>query len=436
MALPRGLALRYGLGSVGTGLYASVPGVLLLFYLTEVLHVNAAAAALAVFLPKLLGAACDPLAGLVSDRTSGPWGRRFPWMVAGGLLMPAALAAVFSGWVTGSATGAAVFVAVAYALSAVGYSLFAVPYLAMPAEMNVAPVRRLQVISRRMFFAMAGIMLGSAAAPWLVSLFGGGAAGYRFMGLAVAVCGGLCIAVSAQLAFVLGKGDVQGGSTPGLRRQLISIVANRPFMLLLCVFSLQTLSATVFGALVPYAVTLLWAGDEARVGLLMFCLLLSSMAALSVWEAAATRWGQGNSFVGAALLYLGCLMPLLVIDGASPVALQACVFACIGVGFAGLQLLPFSMAADLIHTNVHSKGERAEAAFTGAWTALEKVALSLGAPAAALVISLARYDVGALGPGESPRTIVYGLVGIPAAVQMVSIAVLLRFRAEAGEASS
>ncbi|MEE4661451.1 MAG: MFS transporter [Halieaceae bacterium] len=436
MPKPRAMALRYGLGSVGAGLYASVPGVLLLFYLTEVLRLDAGAAALAVFIPKLLGAACDPLAGILSDRTTSAWGRRFPWMAAGGLLMPAALAMVFSGWAGGASSYAAAFIAVAYALSAVGYSLFAVPYLAMPAEMHITPTQRLAVISRRMFFAMAGIMLGSAGAPWLVSHFGGGEAGYRFMGLAVAICSGICIAVSVQLAFVLGKGELPVAGAQGLRSQLRTIAGNRPFVQLLAVFSLQTLSATVFGALVPYAVTLLWAGDEARVGLLMFCLLLSSMVALSAWEAVAARGGQANAFVGAATLYLLSLTPLLFIDGGSPVALQAGAFAFIGVGFAGLQLLPFSMAANLIHLHASSKGERNEAAFTGAWTALEKVALSLGAPAAAVVVSVARQDTGGVAAGDWPEAIVYGLIVIPAAAQLISIAVLLRWRALAQEVTA
>ncbi|MGH3312509.1 MAG: hypothetical protein ACRDP3_18305, partial [Streptomyces sp.] len=51
-ALPASVHLGYGLGSLCTGTFATVPGLLLLYYLTNVMAVPAAAAGIALFLPK------------------------------------------------------------------------------------------------------------------------------------------------------------------------------------------------------------------------------------------------------------------------------------------------------------------------------------------------------------------------------------------------
>ena len=51
-ALPRGVRAGYGLGSVATGAFGTVPGLLLLPYLTDTLGVAAAVAGVLVFVPK------------------------------------------------------------------------------------------------------------------------------------------------------------------------------------------------------------------------------------------------------------------------------------------------------------------------------------------------------------------------------------------------
>ncbi|MFN5723186.1 MAG: MFS transporter, partial [Betaproteobacteria bacterium] len=78
--MPRVALLLYALGSIGTGLFSSVTGVLLLFYVTDTLGVPPALAGLALFLPKAWDVLFDPLVGAASDRHTGPRGRRQPFL--------------------------------------------------------------------------------------------------------------------------------------------------------------------------------------------------------------------------------------------------------------------------------------------------------------------------------------------------------------------
>ena len=78
----------FGTGGLATGIFITVPGLVLLYYMTDTLGVAAGLAGLVVVVPKLLDLVLTPLAGRLSDRTVSRWGRRRPWMAVGGLLLP------------------------------------------------------------------------------------------------------------------------------------------------------------------------------------------------------------------------------------------------------------------------------------------------------------------------------------------------------------
>ena len=73
----------YGVGSVGNGIYSTVPGLLLMFYMTNILGVPVVLATIAIFAPKIIDVVTDPIVGSLSDRTRTRWGRRRPYMLVG-----------------------------------------------------------------------------------------------------------------------------------------------------------------------------------------------------------------------------------------------------------------------------------------------------------------------------------------------------------------
>ena len=66
--LPPRVRRGYGLGSVATGAFGTVPGLLLLPYLTDRLGIAAGLAGLIVLLPKAWDVVLNPIAGRLSDR--------------------------------------------------------------------------------------------------------------------------------------------------------------------------------------------------------------------------------------------------------------------------------------------------------------------------------------------------------------------------------
>lgn len=131
--LSRGTYVGYAVGSVGTGLFSTVPGLLLLTFMVRQLQVPAALAGVVILLPRLWDVVTDPLAGSLSDRTRTRWGARRPWLLAGAVTMPVAFALLFQ---VPRATGtqAALYVLAIYLLGTTTYTVFQVPYVSMLAS--------------------------------------------------------------------------------------------------------------------------------------------------------------------------------------------------------------------------------------------------------------------------------------------------------------
>ena len=84
--LPGGVRAGYALGSLVTGAFGTVPGLLLLPYLTDTLGVAAGIAGLLVLAPKAWDVLINPVAGRISDRTRTSMGARRPFLLFGGWL--------------------------------------------------------------------------------------------------------------------------------------------------------------------------------------------------------------------------------------------------------------------------------------------------------------------------------------------------------------
>jgi glycoside/pentoside/hexuronide:cation symporter, GPH family len=76
----------------------------------------------------------------------------------------------------------------------------------------------------------------------------------------------------------------------------------------------------------------------------------------------------------------------------APWSLALVGFALLGIPFGAMQVLPFTLVANLIHAG-RAHDEAAEGALTGLWTATEKLGLALGPTITGLTLWIA-------GPGD------------------------------------
>lgn len=426
--LPRRVRLSYGTGAVGTGVFTTVPGLLLLYYLTDVVGVAAGVASLVLLLPKLWDAALNPVVGTLSDRTSTRHGGRRPYLLAGAVVVPLSFALLFAGPDLGSPGRTALWVAAAYTLAMTGFALFQVPWVAMPAEMTGDYHERTRLISTRMVLLTAGILLGGAVAPVLSGGKEGGRSGYALMGVVL----GVVLAAALLTAWWGTRGapfsPPDAGPRPTVRSQLAVLHGNPAFLALLRTYALQSVAVGAMLAGAPYVATYVL-GDAQLAALLFVCLVVPSALVVPLWRLLSLRIGKARGYLLASALF-GVTGLTLVLARQEPREVVFVQVALLGVGYAGMQLFPYAMLPDALSLSGSSRA----GVLTGVWQAGETIGFAVGPALYAAVLAATGFvssaaDVQVQQPGSALTGLTAGFSLLPAALVLLSLPLLRRYAA-------
>lgn len=426
--LGTGVRVGYGLGSVATGTFGTVPGLMLLPYLTDTLGITAVLAGVMVFAPKAWDVVLNPIAGRISDRSTDPRGPRRPFLLRAGLVLALAFALLFAGPDLGSTTLDALWVVVAFLACATAYAFFQVPYVAMPAEITDGYHERTRLMTWRVAILAFAIMLSGASAPAIRNAFDG-RAGYRVMGLAVA----LLLAVGVVGAYVGTRSARIRRVEPGpgsLSEQLRIVAGARDFRLLLTTFVLQALATGAMLAGVDYMAR--WVlGDDGAATTLFLCFVGPALLLTPVWARVGARVGKRSGYVAASLVLLAGAL-VLVSARSAPDWLVFAATCLVGVGYAGVQVFPLAMLPDAAAVDARRTASNRIGVYTGVWTAGETLGLALGPGAYALVLALGGYVSSSGGHVDQPDSaltaITLGFSLLPALLVLVSLVPLSRYR--------
>ncbi|MEU2410058.1 MFS transporter [Streptomyces sp. NPDC012486] len=427
--LPRTVRIGYGLGSLCTGTFATVPGLILLYYLTDVLAVPAAVAGAAVFLPKAWDVLINPLVGALSDRSRLRGGPRRPFLLIGACTLPPLFALIFAAPPLRGAPAAG-YVAALFLLAATAYAVFQVPYVTMPAEMTEDPGERGRVLGWRVGFLGVAILLSGALAPAIAHADGDTPGSYRLMGVAVAVL--LAVGMfGAWSATRRAPAVARGEAEPSLRAQLAAARSSRPFLHLAGMWTLQALAIGVMLAGVQYFATYTL-GSAGAVTPLFACLIGPLVLFMPLWNRLARRKGVTYAQWCASLLYTAGAV-LLAFTGSGGPAVGYAAVVLVGIAYAGLQLLPLTMLADTLAADAAATGRRRAATFTGLWTAAETLAFALGAGVFATVLAVTGFrSSDAAHQVEQPDAALTGITAgmsvLPALLAATSLVLLSRYR--------
>ncbi|MBU3670925.1 MAG: MFS transporter [Sinobacteraceae bacterium] len=430
--LTRTTVAGYALGSLGTGLYSTVPTVLLLYFCTEILLISPAIASLIVFVPKAWAILWDPIVGAWSDRARSSHGRRAPFLAVGAIGMAISFPLLFASPSLGP-TATVVYVSVTYFAMATLYSLFAVPYCAVPAELGSAAERE-RLLLWRMVLSMTGVLIGAGVAPHLVELMGGGKRGYTLMALLFAVtCGIAMFAAYQAVRRRLAAPGMTYITTP-MARCVRRVLANGEYVQLWIAYLLATSGVAMFLSMVPYYVTYLLQRPESDAGTALMALLAGNICALPLWGRALRRWDGWSTFLAALVLFIGISASFWFMPATHGLAAVLPFFFLLGVPFAGLQLLPFALLAHLTNADA-ADGGRNEGLYTGVWTSGEKLALALGPAVTGLSLAWSGYVSGAAVQADSVLRNMHAILIFGPALFLLPTALLVAKRAFAKRTS-
>lgn len=427
--LPRRVHAGYALGSLATGAFGTVPGLVLLPYLTDTLGIAAGVAALLVLLPKAWDVLVNPVVGRISDRTRSRWGPRRPYLLLGGVALAVLFAVMFAGPV-GTGTGAGWYVALTFLATATAFAFFQVPYVAMPAELTADYQERTRLMTWRIAVLAVAILVSGALAPVVVEAGGSGLSGHRWMGLFV----GVLILVGTVGVFLGTRGvpvGTVGESEPTLRAQLAVVAGNRPFRLLLVCFVIQSAGTATVLAGVNYFVEQVLDDAESGTTLAFAAFVGPALLVMPLWSRVGARVGKSRAFVLASLTFaVGAFA--LVASPVLPYPAPYLVIVVIGAGYAGLQVFAFAMLPDCIAYDTARTGRRQAGVFTGVWTAGETLGLAFGPGIYGLVLQVFGYvssDTGsAAAQSDTARLgVLLGFTVLPAVLVALPLLLLRRY---------
>ena len=417
----------YAAGSLGTGAFGTLPGLVLAYYLTDSIGVAAGIASVLVLVPKLIDVLAYPLIGALSDRASDRTGYRTTLMASGAAALPLLFVATFAAPTDWSAGAGGLWVMGFFLLASLSYSCFQVPYLALPAELTDDSSRRVTLLAWRVAVLAAAILLTGGGGPALRDAAGGGARGYVLMAVGVAVLmliGMLWATLVAGRRTVL-RADAPVGDLPHAYRDGIDALRlTRPFRLLVLVFCLQAVATAVMLAGGQYLATYVL-GDESALTGLFLALVAPALLVMPLWSRLAHARGKVPALGVATILFTVASLTL-VAAGVAPGVWVHVPVALAGVAYAGMQALPMSMLPDTTDLDRDLGGRRRSGAMSGLWTAAETGSMALGPVVVLALLAVGGFRSGGVAdqPASATWAIVLAFSLVPAVLSAVSLVVI------------
>lgn len=395
VAVPSRWRIRFGslLVPVAHAAGQNVVTVLGLRFMTDSLAISAGAAGLIFAMVKIYDGLLDPTVGAWSDRANTRWGRRLPFLFAGGLAMPLGIALLFGAPDLGSVLIAEVFVALALLIHATGYTLLTIPGFAMVVEGSPDSHERTRLMAWRGYGNAIGTLIGSTLPAWLLSLMGPGRPGYLVMAVVIGA-----IVLAATLGAVTLLRDAPRTVPPPGDRRAQGLVwqaklawANRPFRLLAIAHVFLLFGTAIGSAAMAYFSRYVLKAGDGWLGTFFMLATIGTVVTMPVWVRVSRVIGKKAAYMTALALYgLLHLTWLLAGPGESQILLGVRA-TMLGVAGGGMILCAYSMLSDAVRYDFIQSGERREGAFAGFTTLFDKLSAAAALAAMGGFLSIMGY---------------------------------------------
>ena len=436
--LPWSLKLKWATGAFGVALLMNGVSALALFYLTVVVRLDPALAGFLIFVTKIYDAVSDPFSGWLSDRSKSKRGRRRPFLFWGAIVSGPSFLLIFvvpwtgpfNSVTSGPGLFAVIWVLLTLILYTTGYSLFNVPYMAMPTEMTRGYHERSSIHGFRVVFAAAGALGVQVLAGVLLETFGKDWDAHAMVGL----IGGAVITATMLVSY-FGTARVPAYPTSTvklpIREQVSGFLRNRPFQLVLGVKLAQLIGiAASSGGLVFFLAQVL-GRPLTLLPVIGAATTLAVFTMTPILVALSKRIGKRAGYMLSAGVTGLTSLSWVWATPDEPVWALALRGFFLGVAFAGNVLFAMSMLADSMEADTHDTGLRREGIYSAFYSFVEKLAASIGPLILGGALSYAGFD-----PQSPPeqvteavrQAVLIGIAYVPAAMAVIAVALLSFYR--------
>jgi GPH family glycoside/pentoside/hexuronide:cation symporter len=447
--LPLGLKMSWATGALGVALLMNGISALSLVYMISVLRMEPWLAGALLAITRIYDAFSDPIAGVMSDRSTSKMGRRRPFLLWGAVISAVSfflcLASPFIGPfedpLQGQGLLAAAYMLGVLIMYSTGYSLFNVPYMAMPAEMTDGYHERSSIHGWRVMFASLGGMLAQSGSLVVIGLVGGQAGRQGISSedwgsfALIGAVGGAIIFLTMMVTFYGTRNARQIAKTETQlpwRAQIGAFVKNAPFMQILTIKLLQLLGLSFSTAALIFMAVNIVGLNPAKLAYLGLTMVVTVLLLTQPLMMLGKIIGKRGGYILSTLCTVGVAVSWLF-EGPGTVPdweLMARGFFN-GIAFAGNVAFAMSMLTDAMELDTHRTGMRREGMFTALYSFIEKFAAAFGPAIVGFALSAAGFN-----PQTPPKevtesvrqAVLLGVTYAPAALMLLSVAVLAFYR--------
>ena len=408
----------YGAGEIYGGGYAALLGVVLTFFLTNLILVGIPHAelyaAIIIVVSKVWDAISDPLMGVISDNTRTKLGRRRPWIIIGGALVPVAFAIMFMPWARHiqSAALRITYACIGYFLLCTVNTISQVPYASLSAEISGDFKERNKANSVKLIYsilASGAFYLIPAAATEAYTAYinhdtsACGSINETGFFLIVAILCGVIFGISTVIAGIFSKERIPYDKTKKSKfsfKSYATPLKNKSYRYHLIMYITAFGCYDFISALVLYYVTAV-VPDITIFGMKMSSMFIVApmmvMAAVTYplnmklkstkGKQYAFRWGLPCYILGA--------IGLAVFPNTTNANISWLLLLCsavMGTGFGGAQMMPWLIFADTQDVAELKTGVKDTGTYSGLMTFTRKIGTAIAQSTVLLVLACVKYS--------------------------------------------
>lgn len=428
--------LAFGIGATGEASTNWIFVALTFFYYNQILGLSGTLTALAVTIGIFSDAVSDPLMGSISDRFRSRLGRRHGFMFAAPVPLVLTIYAIFNPPAFLDHLGLFLWFASFTVLMKVCLTMFAVPHLAMGAELSDDYQERSRVMSYNNIFTYVGVIIMHVAVWFVIfpSFDSGRTNQLAYTPIVFFCCSVIMVCMFATTYTTLDQiprmkkvpDDLPAFSTLQLLREMWSAISNRHYLYLLLGFFFLSVMIGTHETLGIYMGTFYWEFTDYQMGWLIlnnvFGYIIGFMTAARFHSRIDKRWTIVASAAGLSIFWSTAVTLRLVDLAPANTTWQLVAFIIFWGSFASacgsiLNISVMSALADIADEHELKTGRRQEGIFYAARTFFAKSTNGIGHVVAGVALDFIEFPTGAVpGQVDADKIFALGIIDGPFAL--------------------
>jgi glycoside/pentoside/hexuronide:cation symporter, GPH family len=357
------------------------------YFLVQVVGLRPELAGAVQLIARSVDAFTDPAMGRLSDLCHWKWGRRRPFFLIGAVPFGLFFALLWVELPLESQWAMFAYYTGVYVLLSLAMTMLSVPYLALLPEMALGYDARTSLNTWRNAGSVLGVFAAISIRP-VANAFGGGAAGFAAAGVLFGVL--MALPWFAIFAASWERPEFQARPTAlSFRDGVRLVMRHATFRRLTGMYLCGRVSMDLVGAMLILYFTH-WLGRSGDFEPMMLLFFATVLLALPAWLAIARHREKADVFMIGTLWWMVGSIFLFAVQPDWPRWAVLVFGPVIAIGYAVVDLMPWSMLGEVVDEDDLASGERREGIYNGFFMFVRKLA---GTVAVALALGL----LGALG---------------------------------------